>query len=99
VVHERVRHQSSLETGPRAEADVPLAQSLKLHYALTSAQIVVHTNRDPYAVLPALKTAARAVFPDVPLRSVRTMEEVFARGVAQRRFNMLALGRSRACGG
>ena len=43
-------------------------------------------------MLPAVKAAVLAVLPDVPLRNVRTMEEVMARHVAQRRLNMLLLG-------
>jgi len=42
--------------------------------------------------LPALKSAVLAVFPDVPLREVKTMAEVVARETAQRRLNMLMLG-------
>jgi putative ABC transport system permease protein len=33
-----------------------------------------------------------AVLPDIPLRNVRTMEELVAARVAQRRLNMLLLG-------
>jgi len=43
-------------------------------------------------VLPAVKATVREVLPDVPLRRVRTMEEVFGRRVAQRKLNMLLLG-------
>jgi putative ABC transport system permease protein len=85
-------HQSSLESGPRAEAYVPISQSLNLHYALASAEMVIQTSADPYGVLPAVKSAVLAVMPDVPLRNVRTMEELFSRQIAQRRLNMLLLG-------
>lgn len=80
-------YQSSLETEPRAEAYVPMAQ---LDTAF--AELIVRTHGDPYSVLPAVKSASLAVLPDVPLRNVRTMEEVIARRVAQRRLNMLLLG-------
>ena len=80
-------HQSSLETEPRTEAYVPIAQ------AQTSfGELVIRTSGDPYQVLPAVKAAVLAVLPDVPLRNVRSMEEVLARRVAQRRLNMLLLG-------
>jgi len=43
-------------------------------------------------VLPAVKAAVLQVMPDVPIRNVRTMEEVISRRVAQRKLNMLLLG-------
>ena len=80
-------HQFSLETEPRAEAYVPIAQQ-----EAPFGDLVIRTSDDPYQVLPAVKAAVLAVLPDVPLRNVRTMEEIFARRVAQRRLNMLLLG-------
>jgi putative ABC transport system permease protein len=80
-------YQTSLEAEPAAEAYTPMAQG-----PATFAELVIHTSGDPYTVLPAVKSAVLAVLPDVPLRNVRTMEEVIARRVAQRRLNMLLLG-------
>jgi putative ABC transport system permease protein len=80
-------HQTSLEAEPREEVYVPLAQQLT-----HGAALVVHTSGEPYAVLPEIKAAVLAVLPDVPLRNVRTMEELMATRVAQRRLNMLLLG-------
>ena len=80
-------HQFSLETEPRAEAYVPIAQQ-----KTPFGDLIVRTSDDPYQVLPAVKAAVLGVLPDVPLRNVRTMEEIFARRVAQRRLNMLLLG-------
>jgi putative ABC transport system permease protein len=57
-----------------------------------SGELVIRTSGDPYGVLPAVKSAVLAVLPDVPLRNVRTMEEVLSRRVAQRKLNMLLLG-------
>ena len=82
-------HQSSLETEPRAEVYVPLAQVSNVRGV---GELVIHTSGDPYAVLPAVKSAVLAVLPDVPLRNVSTMEELLARRMAQRRLNMLLLG-------
>lgn len=80
-------HQTSLETEPRSEAYVPMAQA-----HVYGGELVIRTSGDPYSALPAVKAAAAAVLPDVPLRNIRTMEELFAARVAQRRFNMLMLG-------
>ena len=80
-------YQSSLETEPRTEAYVPIAQVRVL-----SAELIVRTSGDPYLALPAVKAAVLGVLPDVPLRNVRTMEELISRRVAQRRLNMLLLG-------
>ncbi len=80
-------YQSSLEGAPRAEAYGPVAQS-KTAYS----ELVVRTTGDPYAVVPAVKSSVLAVMPDVPLRNVRSMDDILARQVAQRKFNMLLLG-------
>ncbi|MEX2273327.1 MAG: ABC transporter permease [Vicinamibacterales bacterium] len=80
-------YQRSLETEPRTEAYLPMAQSKTIF-----SELVVKTAGDPYAAVAAVKTAVLQVMPDVPLRNVRTMEEVLARQTAQRRLNMLLLG-------
>ena len=80
-------HQSSLETEPRTEAYVPIAQA-----ETSFGELIIRTSGNPYQVLPAVKAAVLAVLPDVPLRNVRTMEELLSRRVAQRRLNMLLLG-------
>jgi putative ABC transport system permease protein len=80
-------HQVSLETEPLAEAYVPIAQS-----RVSGGELVVRTSGNPYDVLPDVKAAVFAVLPEVPLRNVRTMEELIARRVAQRKLTMLLLG-------
>jgi putative ABC transport system permease protein len=80
-------HQRSLEAEPRTEAYVPIPQG-----RTGFAELVIRTSGNPYDVLPQVKSAVLAVLPDVPLRNVRTMEEVLTRLVAQRRLNMLLLG-------
>ena len=80
-------HQTSLETDPLPEIYLPLLQGGR-----GAGELVVRTSGDPYAVLASMKSAVGAVLPDVPLRNVRTMDEVFERRLAQRRFNMLLIG-------
>ncbi len=80
-------YQVSLEAAPRSEAYVPVPQD-----RTASGELVIRTSVDPYQVLPAVKAAVLDVMPDVPLRNVRTMEELIGRRVAQRRLNMLLLG-------
>jgi ABC-type antimicrobial peptide transport system permease subunit len=58
----------------------------------SAGELVVRTSGDPYSVLPAIRSAVRETLPGVPLRSVRTMEQVVAGRMAQRRLNMLLLG-------
>ncbi|HVL67028.1 MAG TPA: ABC transporter permease [Vicinamibacterales bacterium] len=80
-------YQSSLETEPRTEAYVPMAQS-----RAPFGELIIRTTGDPYDVLPAVKAAVLQVLPEVPIRNVRTLEELIATRVAQRRLNMLLLG-------
>jgi putative ABC transport system permease protein len=80
-------YQTNLETAPREEVYVPQAQ-----VGDAGGDLIIRTSGDPYAVLPEVKAAVREVFPDVPLRNVRTIEELMATRVAQRRLNMLLIG-------
>jgi putative ABC transport system permease protein len=80
-------YQSSLEMEPRTEAYTPMSQS-----RAAFAELVIRTSGDPYDVLSAVKSAVLQVLPDVPLRNIRTMEELISRRIAQRKLNMLLLG-------
>ena len=79
-------HQN-LEADSAAEAYLPMAQ-----VPVFGGELVIRTSGDPYGVLPAVKAAVAAVLPDVPLRNVRTMEQLMAMRLAQRKLNMLLLG-------
>ena len=65
-------HQTSLEVAPITEVYVPMGQLRVL-----SGELVIRTSGNPYDVLPAVKSAVLQALPDVPLRNVRTMEEVY----------------------
>jgi putative ABC transport system permease protein len=81
-------YQSSLERDPMQEAYVPLAQVSRI----LSGELVVRTRGNPMAVTPTARAGVLAIMPDLPLRTVRSMDEVFGRLVAQRRLNMMLLG-------
>ena len=80
-------HQFSLEVDPMTQAYVPVAQS-----SLPGGLLAIRTHGDPYDVLPSVKSAVFALFPEVPLRNVITMEELLGKRVAQRRLTMMLLG-------
>lgn len=82
-------HQESLETDPSAEGYIPLGQVGGLR---GGGDLVIRTSGDPHDALPAVKSIVMQVLPDVPLRNVSTMDELFARRIAQRRLTMLLLG-------
>ena len=80
-------HQMSIETAPRTEVYVPMAQG-----HVTGSELAIRTNGNPYDVLPQVKAAVFGVLPDVPLRNIRTLEELVAGRIAQRKVTMLLLG-------
>ena len=79
--------QRSLEAATLLEVYLPMSQTESSY-----GEVVVRTSVDPYDVLPAVKSVVLAALPDVPLRSVKTMDELVFRETAQRRLNMLMLG-------
>jgi predicted permease len=80
-------HQASLEEAGMPEMYAPIAQVTP-----GSGELMVRTAGDPFAVLPAVKAAVLRALPDVPLRNVRSLEQVLERRVAQRKLNMLLIG-------
>ena len=63
--------QRSLEAATLLEVYLPMSQNESSY-----GEVVIRTSVDPYDVLPAVKSAVLAALPDVPLRSVKTMEEL-----------------------
>jgi predicted permease len=57
-----------------------------------SSVIYARTSRDPGTIGDAIRREVQAVDPDVPVYAVRTMEEVVARSMAERRFALEILG-------
>ena len=80
-------HQTSLETEPIAEVYAPITQ-----LPTGFGELLVRTTANPYDVLPAVRAAALEVLPNVPLRNVQTMAELYERRIAQRKLNMLLIG-------
>ena len=80
-------HQLSIEIDTWLEAYLPMAQT-----TASGAELVVHTSGDPYDVVPGVRAAVYAWMPDVPLRNIRTMEELVAQGISRRKISMMLLG-------
>jgi putative ABC transport system permease protein len=57
-----------------------------------SLALTIRTAADPGALAEAVRREVRAVDPDLPVYAVRTMDEVMAKAVSQRRFTMVLLG-------
>lgn len=78
--------KESLAAPPEQEMYVPMAQG-----PMNASTFVLRTDGDPDALAPALRRAVGAVDPDVALYGVRSMSDVVADSLAQRRFRMLVL--------
>ena len=54
--------------------------------------VVIRTDVPPETIIPAVRQAVQAVDKDQPLSQVKTMEELLAQSVGQRRLSMLLIG-------
>jgi putative ABC transport system permease protein len=81
-----VRHLA-LETAPRPELYQPLGQATwpRMFFAVKSAAA------NPVTLLPTVQSAVAQIDKTVALGSPRTMDDVIARSLAQRKFMMLLL--------
>ena len=87
-----VRHNAIIEPS-RAESYIPHAQiARELGAATRAMSLVMKTEGEPTAMLPALRSAVRDVGRHLPLAEVQTMEHVTATALAQPRFTAMLLG-------
>jgi predicted permease len=87
------RHNAVVEE-PRAEMYLPHAQ-LPITTGVSSARtmaLVMKTDGDPLALVPALRDVVRAVDPNIPLADVQPMTAVTATALAPPRFAAFLLG-------
>jgi len=82
----RVKHES-LDSDPRIA--FYLAQT---QYPTRALTLVVRSHGEPSALSQAIKQQLHGIDPDLPMYSVRTMDERVAESLARRRFSMLLLG-------
>jgi putative ABC transport system permease protein len=59
--------------------------------ALTG-EFVIHTRRNPLAVLPTVRSIVDSLDPNLPIADVRSFDDVVHRSVAPQRFNTILLG-------
>jgi predicted permease len=82
----RVKHES-LDSDPRIAFYLPQTQ-----YPSRAMTVVMRSQGDPSTLSPLVKKELRGIDPDLPMYSVRTMDERVEESLARRRFSMLLLG-------
>jgi putative ABC transport system permease protein len=79
--------RSGLDSEPRPESFFPLAQSPD-----RTMTLVVRARTDAAGLAAAVRSAVWSIDPDLPVSDVRTVEELLAESVMERRFTMLLVG-------
>ena len=77
--------------GLDAVAEPTIYVPYRQHRWWRAMYLVVRTAGAPLTTLPAIRTAVREVDPDVPLREVRTMDQLLHESVAEPRFRAALL--------
>ena len=80
-----VRRQS-LDAAPKPAVYLPYQQ-----FVLPYMSVVVRTDAPPAAVASAVKTAVRAIDPDLPVETVRSIEDIIETSTGQPRFRATIL--------
>jgi putative ABC transport system permease protein len=81
-----VRH-TALDKEAKPQMYVPFAQ-----YPSFFMTLVARTDGDPLKLVTAVRSQVQAIERDLPISNIHTMDELLAKSVAQRRFNLLLLG-------
>jgi putative ABC transport system permease protein len=59
---------------------------------LQNMTVLVRTQGDPTALVPALRSAVISIDPNQPISSIKTMENIVAESIAQPRLSMMLMG-------
>ncbi|HEY9432110.1 MAG TPA: ABC transporter permease [Blastocatellia bacterium] len=78
---------AALDTEAKAQMYVPFSHDSGIPYRT----LVARTDGDPMSFVAAVRSQVQAIDKDQPISHIRTLDELVARSVSQRRFNMLAL--------
>jgi putative ABC transport system permease protein len=76
----------SPETPAQPEVYVPLAQATP-----SSVRILVRASGDPQGLIPEVRTAVRSIDANWPVYEIRTMEDIYATTLLQRRSQLVLL--------
>jgi putative ABC transport system permease protein len=79
---------TALDTEARAQMYTPFNQFPPV---FSDRTLVARTDGDPMSLVAAVRGEVKAIDKDQPISHIRTMEELVAGSVSQRRFNMLLL--------
>ncbi len=82
-----VRH-----TGPDAELRSTLYWEHRQERPFSQMTLVIRTEGEPDAIVPALRAAVREMDPELPVYNVRTMTDLFADALSRARFATVCLG-------
>jgi predicted permease len=78
---------TALDTEARGQLYIPFAQ----YFPLVERMLVVRTDDDPLSFVAAVRSEVQAIDKNQPISHIRTMEDMVAGSVEQRRFSMLLL--------
>ncbi len=91
--------QRSLSEAAPPIVFIPLTQAAEgVRGNLQQASFVLRTTGDPSALTHAIRSEMRQLDPALPIRSLRSMEQLVGRSVAPQRFNLSLLGLLAALG-
>src|SRR6185437_13964036 len=85
-----IRHRG-LDADPRPEIYLPHVQWRSAGGAVRDLYLVLRSTQDPRALAGDLRRTIKAIDPDLPLASVRTMDEVLRGWSASRRISFIVL--------
>jgi len=86
----RERRLSGLEAKVDPAIYIPFAQNTWPN-AVRNSFIAVRANADPQTLIPAIRREIHSIDPTLPITQIRTMDEIIAESLSQRRFNTALL--------
>ncbi len=83
--------QQGPDTAAKPELFVPHAQPVIGNAMWQSMSLMLRTDRDPEGSIAGVRAIVRELDPELPVFDVATMQQLVAKSVAPRRFNMFAV--------